>query len=237
MPNSFSVILVRPQLGSNIGAVARAMYNFSCTDLRLVNPRDNWHDENADAIATGASYLLDKAKVYSSLNDATADLHSLFALTVRSRYINKPLLDIKNIDSIVDSGGDSKIGLVFGPENSGLSNEDIVLAHKLISISTNPEFSSLNLAQAVAVTLHQLCTNTIETSISSKSSSKATRMELIHFFSHLEQAIEKTKFIQVDNKKANMLRNIKNIFTRIENLTSQEINTLRGVITALSGKQ
>ncbi len=236
MLNSFAIILVRPQLSNNIGAVARIMHNFSCSDLRLVNPRAGWHDENSNAIATGAAHLLDKATVHASLNDAVADLNLLFALTARTRYINKPLLDVKNITHALVNCENDKVGLIFGPENSGLSNEDIVMAHKLFNISTNPECSSLNLSHAVAVTLHQLYNRVISPASNSKISSKATRIELINFLDQFEHAIEQTNFIQVDNKKASMLRNIKNIFTRIEDLTSQEISTLRGIITALSNK-
>lgn len=232
--NNFSIILVRPQLSSNIGSIARAMLNFGCTDLRLISPKDNWHDDKAIALATDAAFLLDQAKIFTNLVDAVAELNILFALTARTRFINKPLENIKNISNCSINDTNEKIGLIFGPENSGLSNEDLVLADKLFQIPTNKEFSSLNLAQAVAITLFQLFDEDINYKENPKASTKATKLELNNFFIHLQSSLEPTHFFQEENKKANMLRNIKNIFSRIDNLTHQEINTLRGIITELS---
>lgn len=210
------------------------MHNFSCTDLRLVSPKSDWHDDKATAMATNADFLLNQTRTFKNLNDAVADLNTLFALTARTRFLNKPLLDIKEINNFFNNN--DKIGLIFGPENSGLSNEDLVLADKLFQINTNFEFSSLNLAQAVAITLYQLSQSNSTHKPITKPSSKATKQELIYFFNHLQSALEPTNFFQEENQKVNILRNIKNIFSRIDNLTSQEINTLRGVVTELSKK-
>lgn len=213
------------------------MLNFSYTDLRLVSPKENWHDDEAKAIATNAAFLLDGAQVFTRLDQAVADLNILFALTARTRFMNKPLLNIKKInDFIINNDSNEKIGLIFGPENSGLSNEDLSLANKLFQIPTNPSFSSLNLAQAVAITLFQLSEESIDFNSNSKISIGATKQELTNFLIHLQSALEDTNFFQEKNKKNKMLINIENIFSRIENLTSQEVNTLRGIITELSKK-
>lgn len=237
MLDNFCIILARPQLSNNIGSVARSMLNFSCHNLRLISPKEDWNNDSAQAIAAGATTILDKAQIFSSVTEAATDLDLLFALTTRNRFINKPFINLKEINSFIDSKEKSgKIGLLFGPENSGLSNEDLVLTHKLFFIPTNHEFSSLNLSHAVTTTLYQLFNNILPISSSSQSSLVAKRIELDHFFNHLQKELEQTNFFQVDNKKASMLRNIKNIFSRIDCLTSQEIRTLRGIITSLSNK-
>lgn len=237
MLDNFYVILARPQLSNNIGSVARSMLNFSCHNLRLISPKKDWNSDGAQAIAAGATSILDKAQIFSSVTEATADLDLLFALTTRNRFINKSFINLKEINSFIDDKKKHrKIGLLFGPENSGLSNEDIVLAHKLFFIPTNHEFSSLNLSHAVTATLYQLFDNITPIIPNLQSSLVAKRIELDHFFNHLQKELEQTNFFQVDNKKASMIRNIKNIFSRIDCLTSQEIRTLRGIITSLSNK-
>jgi len=234
LQNNISIILVRPQLSSNIGSIARVMLNFSCTDLRLVSPKEQWHDDKAIAIATHASDLLNQAKIYTNLEEATGDLNILFALSARTRFMNKPHLNIKEINEVLNIHSNKKIGLVFGPENSGLSNEDLALTDRIFQIPSNKDFSSLNLAQAVAITLYQLYNEKIKYLSDSKHSETASKEELYHFFEHLEKSLEKTHFFQESNKKLNMMINIRNIFSRIENLSSQEVRTLRGIITELS---
>lgn len=221
-------------MSSNIGSVARVMHNFSQTDLRLVAPAQEWLNDKAIATATHASFLLNEAKIYNTVEEAVADLDTLFALTARTRFINKPMHNVNQITAKIDT--DSKLGIIFGPENSGLSNDDLVLVDKLFNIPTNPKFSSLNLAQAVAVTLYAASTGEYKNTTSIKSSPKASKEELASFFEHLHQALKPTHFFQEKNKEATMLRNIKNIFSRIENLSTQEVNTLRGIITELSKK-
>ncbi len=208
--------------------------NFGCGELRLVEPRLNWHDDNAIAIAAGAEGILQKAQIYNSLKQATADLNLSLALTARSRYINKQAIDVKDLQ--IDESVKQNIGLIFGPENSGLSNEDLVFAHKAVHIATNPNFSSLNIAHAVAITLHEISNSLTTIKSNTKASPVATLEEINHFLNQLESNLEKTDFLRVAEKKASMLRNIKNIFMRIENLSSQEISTLRGIITALASK-
>ena len=232
------VILVRPQLSNNIGAVARAMLNFGCEELRLVNPREasNWLDENAIAMAAGAASLLHKTQIYNNLVEATADLNLLLALTVRSRDINKQVINVNELNTYLKPKMQQNIGLIFGPENSGLSNEDLVFAHNIIHIPTNPNFSSLNIAQAVAITLHEIFGNKTKIKTNIKNLPNANMLEVNGFFDHLEKALDVTGFLSVAEKKASMLRNIKNIFMRTENLSSQEISTLRGIITALASK-
>ena len=230
------IILVRPQLGANIGSIARVMLNFNCTELRLVNPRKNWLDEQTIAISAGAENIIHNAITYDSLAKASADLSLSLALSARTRQLNKGSLDSSELNSYVTKNNQHNIGLIFGPENSGLSNEDLIYAHKIIHISTNPLFASLNISHAVAVILHEICKNAPEAKNNNKASPNASIKEIDYFFSHLENELEKTDFLRVAEKKATMLRNIKSIFMRIENLSTKEISTLRGIISALASK-
>ncbi len=230
------IILVRPQLSSNIGSVARVMMNFDCEDLRLVEPKANWLDENALAISAGGKAILDNAKIYNSLHEAAADLNLSLALTARSRYINKPALNVDKLNLYLNQNTGASVGLIFGPENSGLSNEDLVYAQKTIHIPTSPIYSSLNLSHAVAITLHEALKKETLSKPNVKTSPPATLDEVYHLLIDLENNLGKTDFLRVSEKKANMLRNIKNIFMRIENLSSQEVSTLRGIISALASK-
>jgi tRNA/rRNA methyltransferase len=230
------IILVRPQLGMNIGSIARVMLNFNYTELRLVNPRKGWLDENTIAIAAGAEDIIHNAKIYTSLAEASSDLHLTLALTARSRDLNKESLESSNLSNELKQNTENNVGLIFGPENSGLSNEDLIYAHKIVYIPTNPLFASLNISHAVAIILHEICKNSPKVKFNHKISPDATIKEIEHFFLHLETELEKTDFLRVEEKKSTMMRNIKNIFMRIEKLSTKEISTLRGIISALASK-
>lgn len=233
-----SVILVKPQLGDNIAAVARVMHNFAFSDLRLVSPRKGWDSGNSIAIAVSGAHLFTNAKIFANINDAVADLNFVYATTARIRNANKPSIEATAVNKEISSHVGKKIGIIFGPENSGLSNSDITLANKIIFISANPNFSSLNLAQAAAIVLQQFYYTNLsdESTVKNLSAKLASKQELSYFFAHLETELAKTNFLKLEDKKIIMMQNISNIFSRIENLTSNEVQALRGIISALSSK-
>ncbi|HUX79661.1 MAG TPA: RNA methyltransferase [Alphaproteobacteria bacterium] len=236
--NTLTIILVEPQLGQNIGAVARAMLNFGLTDLRLVNPRDGWPNPEAIPPSAGADKILNNARVYSSTLAAIKDLNLLFATSSRIpdmiKSIYAPKAALEYLTSVAQQG--QKVGVLFGGERCGLRKEDISLCESLIKIPTKNDFHSLNLAHAVALVSYEWFTQ-----ISSFPSQVfrtgrtclATREDLGNLFTHLEGELDRTGFLRHQKKRANMVRNIRNIFQRAS-LTEQEVRTLRGIIRSLA---
>ncbi len=150
------IILVAPQMGANIGATARAMKNFGLNELRIVAPRDGWPNEQARSNAVGAVNIIDHAKIFDSLEDSIKDLEYLYATTCIKRAMNKDYVFSQNLP--LDYPNSEKVGIMFGRENNGLSNEEIAFATKIITINTT-EFSSLNIAQAVIIICYELLRN------------------------------------------------------------------------------
>ena len=148
------IVLVRPQLGENIGKAARAMLNFGLTELRLVAPRDGWPNPDAGPAASGADIVLAKAEVFDTLADAVADCTTIYATTVRKRGVSKPVLTPEEAAKQVHATA-GRSAYVFGPERSGLETDDVALAHTIVTVPINPEFGSLNLAQAVILLAYE----------------------------------------------------------------------------------
>ncbi|EKE09946.1 MAG: hypothetical protein ACD_16C00099G0004 [uncultured bacterium] len=239
--NTLTIILVEPQLGQNIGAVARAMLNFGLTDLRLVRPRDGWPNPEALPLAAGADKILENAKVYPSTLEAIGDLNRLFATSNRTpdmiKTIYTPKLALQQLISTAQHN--QKVGVLFGGERCGLKNEDISLCEALIKIPTISNFSSLNLAHAVVLVAYEWFAQTSSTSFEFFRTGRtrlARREDLSMLFAHLEKELERTGFLRHHKKRATMVRNIRNIFQRAH-LTEQEVRTLRGIIRSLTGNQ
>jgi tRNA/rRNA methyltransferase len=148
------IVLVRPQLGQNIGKAARAMLNFGLTELRLVAPRDGWPNPEAGPAASGADAVLADAKVYATVAEAVADCTTIFASTVRRRELTVPVVGPAEMASEIHSAR-GRSAILFGPERSGLATEDVAIASKIVTVPINPEFSSLNLAQAVILLAYE----------------------------------------------------------------------------------
>jgi tRNA/rRNA methyltransferase len=236
--NSPVVILVRPQLADNIGAVARAMANGGLFHLRLVAPRDGWPQEKAWRMASGADRILDEAALYPDVPSAVADLHHVFATCPRPRHIVKPVLTARGAAAELRSIciRNLRAGILFGPERAGLDNDDMAQADALVRYPLNPAFMSLNLSQAVMVLAyewwtaaelapsHTLMTN--ETRI-------ATKGELENFLGHLITELDECGFLRNLPKRPGMVRNIRHLFQRGE-VTEQELRTLHGVVTELA---
>ena len=234
-----AVILVGPQLGENIGMVARAMLNCGLLDLRLVRPRDGWPNPAAEATASGALAVIEGAKVYDELADAVSGLNRVYATTARARDMVKPVLTPRAVASelrAAEAAGDAT-GFLFGPERSGLDNHDLTFADALVTVPLNPAFSSLNLAQAVLLLGYEwrmAGDATPYRALPTGDSRPATKEELMNFLSRLEQALDDMGFFHPAEKRYIMVRNLRNVFQRAE-ATEQELRTLHGVVSALRG--
>jgi tRNA/rRNA methyltransferase len=225
------IILVAPQMGENIGAAARAMKNFSIDELRIVAPRDGWPNEKAVAMAVGAADIVHKASIYTNLKDAIVDLEYVYATTAQPRDMNKDYVEIRELRNDLPRG--SKIGIMFGRESTGLNNEEISLSNKIITIATNPTFSSLNIAQAVMLVCYEIFEQSPNLTLKNDQV-LATKEELEYFYDHLFTELDKTPFFRTPEKKYHMTLNIKNIFARIDKLSRNELQSLRGIITSLT---
>jgi tRNA/rRNA methyltransferase len=235
-----AIILVGAQLGENIGTVARAMLNFGLTDLRLVNPRAGWQIEKARSASSGAHALIDHHRLFSSVEEATADLGFLVATTARLRDMVKPVMTPAHIASEMrvrlSSGAEmAKSGILFGCERTGLDNDDISFADAICRVPLNPDFSSLNLAQAVLLIgyeWYQSDDATPEVVELTPGTRPATRGEMNSMFAHFEAALDASGFLNPPEKRPAMARNLRNMFHRAS-LTEQDVRTFRGVINSL----
>ena len=237
-----AVILIDPQMGENIGMVARAMLNFGLSDLRLVRPRDRWPSAMAINTAAGADVVLERARLYDTTERAVADLNRIAAATARLRDMTKPVMTPGEAASAMAAEGAWRWGILFGPENAGLNNDDLALAEVLVHVAANPAFLSLNLAQAVLVLGYEWyreahCTDAAAPPGHMRKDAEAARQEdILHFYRHLESELDACGFLRVGEKRPRMVRNIRNIFNRIA-LTDQEVRTLRGIVTCLAEKR
>ena len=233
------VILSRPTLSQNIGSCARAMLNFGLTEMRLIDPQANWLDKNARALSADADSVLENAKIFKTAEEAFADLHAIYATTARPRDMIKeavsPREAAQEVTSKISQG--KKVGLLFGSEKCGLENEEIALCDKILTIPLNPDFSSINLAQAVILVTYEVYQaskdNPGRDPLWERDDEEAPRGELVGFCEHLEKELENQGYFKVDHKRPLMERNLRNMFSRAK-LTSQEVRTLRGVISSLA---
>ena len=232
-----SVILDRPQLAENIGAVARVMANFGLSDLRLVAPRDGWPQERAWASASGADWPLDNARVFATIAEATADLQRVYATTARPREARLPIITPRQAAAELHAAaaGDLATGLLFGAERAGLETVDIAFCQAIVTIPVDPKFRSLNLAQAVAINGYE-GRATIDAGAPAAfadTAEPADQAEVAGFYAHLETELEAAGFFFPPEKTPSMVRNLRSIFSRAR-LSTQEARTLRGVVTALT---
>ncbi len=234
-----AIVLVEPQLGENIGAAARAMLNCGLTDLRLVRPRDGWPNETA--AAAGADAVLGRARLYAETVEAVADLQHVYAATARGRDMNKPVVNARRAGADVRrfaARGES-CGVLFGPERSGLTNDDVALADTLLIMGLNPAFRSLNLAHAVLVVAYEwfmAADAGPDRRLVKAGARLAKKGELVNFFEHLEGELDECGFLRVAEKRPIMVRKIRNLFQRAH-LMDHELRTLHGIVTGLSGRR
>ncbi len=233
--NNIHFILCRPQLGENIGSTARALKNFNITNLRMVNPRCIWPNPKALATSVGAKNILNSTKNYVSIERAIGDLDIIFASTSRIRKVNKKIISIT--DFVKKIKKNQKIGIIFGPEASGLSNDELNCADYLVTIPTSKNFSSINLSHSVILFCFQLFQHFSKNKFNFKSaykSSLAKKSEVNKFLNFIIKGLDRKGFLQPKHKRKSMIRNINNIFHRL-NLSEQEIRILLGIFTTLNG--
>jgi tRNA/rRNA methyltransferase len=238
-----AVILVRPQLAVNIGMCARAMANFGLADLRLVNPREGWprSDEYRDvaySAAAGATDVLDAARVFPGVEAAVADLNAVYATTARERGQMKPVLTPSAAMAASAAAAGEKRGILFGPERTGLDNDEAAIADAIVTFPANPAYASLNLAQAVLICGYEWFKaahgdRPPRSSVSRTVSPPAQREMLLAFFDYLEAKLDENGFFRPVTKKPGMRRNLRNIFHRLE-LTQQDVRTLWGAMARLA---
>ena len=227
-------ILIRPQMGENIGSVARAIKNFNIKYLRIVNPRCSWPNPRALATSVGAKDILKSAKIYNTVEKSIGDLDIIFASSSRIRKVNKKILTVKNLKTKIKKG--RKIGILFGPESSGLSNDEINCADYLVKIPSNKKFSSLNLSHSAIIfcfEIFQHFSNKKNNYKTGYKSSLAKKSEVNKFLNFIIKGLDDKGFLQPDHKRLSMIRNIHNIFHRI-NLSEQEIRILLGIFSTLN---
>ena len=230
------IILVRPQLGENIGKAARAMLNFGLTEIRLVAPRDGWPNPSAGPAAAGANVVLQHAEVFETLAEAVADCAHVYATTVRKRGVTKPVLTPEQA-ALAIHREPGRSAIVFGPERSGLETEDVALARAIITVPINPEFASLNLAQAVILCAYEW-SNLVgpESALAQPTAEEqlppAPQAELEGMIGQLEAMLEPRGYF-FPNARADVTRlTLRSLLTK-PGWNHLEVRTFRGVLSAL----
>jgi tRNA/rRNA methyltransferase len=232
-----AVILDAPQLGENIGAVARSMANFGLSDLRLVNPRNGWPQERAWASASGADWPLNAARVFDSVGEAMAGLTRVYATTARPRELHLPVRTPREAAaelSAAAAAGEA-VGLLFGGERAGLQTADVALCQAVVTIPVDPRFHSLNLAQAVALNAYEWrMTQAAGPPPRFRPGQPPADLAAMHgLYEHLEAELEAAGFFHPPEKKGSMVQNLRAALGRAM-FNDQEVRTFRGVVTALS---
>jgi tRNA/rRNA methyltransferase len=238
MKSKFGFILVNPQLGENIGSCARSLKNFGFSDLNIVSPRDGWPNTKARMTSVGAYNIIQKAKIYKNVSDAIEKFDLVFATTARKRDVNKKHISIVNFVKLLAKYRKTNIGIMFGPEASGMSNQDLSLANFIIQIPTSKELTSLNLSHAVIIICYEIyksinSNDFKKEKVLTKLTSKSSIKNLIKF---LEKILDKKSFFKHSEKKKSMILNINNIFGRLE-LSEKELRILFSIFSSLNRKQ
>lgn len=230
------IVLVRPQLGENIGKAARAMLNFGLTELRLVEPRDGWPNPAAGPAASGADVVLADARVFGSVAEAVADCSQVFATTVRKRGITKPVVTPEQAAAAI-RGEPGQSAVLFGPERSGLDTDDVALARTILTVPINPEFGSLNLAQAVILVAYEWSKGqALAQPPAVGLDPPAPQEELEGMIGQLDAMLEASGFYFPPDRVPTTRRTLRTLLTK-PGWSAQEVRTLRGVLSALEGKK
>ena len=228
-----AIILVRPQLGQNIGSCARAMLNFGLTDLRLVNPRDGWPNADAGPAASGADSVLAAARVFETVQDAVADLCYVYATTVRGRELTRPVVTPTEAAREMHGRG-ARSGLLFGAERSGLLTDELVIANAILTVPVNPAFGSLNLAQAVLLAAYEWhrASDATPPAMLANYEAPAPHAELEGLIVALDAALVDAGYFKPPETVAAKRLTLRNLLTR-PGYSAKEVRTLRGMATAL----
>ena len=233
-PTTPAFVLVRPQMGENIGASARAMWNFGLEHMRVVAPRDGWPNQAAVALASGAGRVLDNAQLSGDLTGSVGDCSFVFATTARPRDLTKPVFSpeeaMREAAQRIASG--ERVGVMFGPERAGLENEDIARANAIISVPVNPAFPSLNLAQCVLLVGYEWMRATSDVTprtVDMSGTEWAEQIEVEHLASHYEDRLDEMGFFFPAHKSQSMRTNLRNFWSRMP-MTRADVQMLHGMM-------
>lgn len=228
------IVLVRPQLGQNIGKAARAMLNFGLTEMRLVAPRDGWPNPDAGPSASGADVILERAEVFDTVDAAIADCSTIFASTVRRRDLVMPVLRPEEMAGQIRIA-QGRSAILFGPERSGLETEDVALANAIVTVPINPEFGSLNLAQAVILLAYEWSRGAdLAQPPAKEAEPPAPHSELEGMIRQLDEELEAKGYFHPPSRTQATRNTLRTIFTKT-GWSSREVKAVRGVIRALVG--
>jgi tRNA/rRNA methyltransferase len=232
------IILVGPQIGENVGAAARAMFNFDLAELRLVRPQCGWPNVKAVRTASGAVEVLNRTQVFERVEEAAADLDRLYATTARTRDLPKPVVTAaeaaRECRAALAEG--RRVGILFGPERTGLTTDDLIYADAILRVPVNPEFASLNLAQAVLLIAYEWFQSTGLAAVPrtiEPAGRRATKGELDQLLGHLVSELDAVDFFRTPDRRQSMVRALKVIFARAD-LHEPDVHLLRGVIKELA---
>ncbi|MDP5308136.1 RNA methyltransferase [Paracoccus spongiarum] len=232
------IILVRPQMGENIGAAARAMLNFGLTEMRLVSPRDGWPNPKAVAMASGAAgQVLDRARVYPGLAHAMEGIELAFATTARGRELSKPVHTPETAMQAARAH-QGRTAIIFGPERTGLENDDVARANAIVTVPVNPDFPSLNLAQAVLLMGYEWGREVLPAQPAPQprrpdAETPADRVEIERLGDHYEDRLAEAGFFFPETKAASMRLNLRNMWARLP-LTRGDVRILHGLLRQLT---
>ncbi|AWB50254.1 RNA methyltransferase [Gemmobacter aquarius] len=233
-----SFILVRPQMGENIGAAARAMLNFGLERMRIVDPRDGWPNPKAVAMASGAGRLLDNAGLFPDVQAAIADCDYVFATTARGRELVKPVVTPERAMEMARAmaAEGKRVGVLFGPERAGLENEDVALANAIVTVPVNPEFPSLNLAQCALLMGYEWRrqTEAVAPEVMGLARTEfASRVDVEKLGDHFEERLDAAGFFFPPDKAEGMKLNLRNMWARL-GLTRAEVQTFHGMLRQIA---
>jgi len=235
MKNKFGFILIKPQIGENIGSCARSLKNFGFSKLHIVSPKQEWPNSKAKATAVGAYEIIKNAKIFNSTIKAIANFDIVFSLSARRRDINKKHISIEQFIKIIAKNRKNNIGLMFGPEASGLSNDDLSYSNYIIQIPTSKKFRSMNLSHSLTIICYEIFKshNLKKFKNYKKKIQLASKKEITALLLHLQSLLEKKNFFIPKEKKHSMIQNINNLFYRLET-NSKELRILASIVSRLS---
>lgn len=233
-PQTPAFVLVRPQMGENIGAAARAMWNFELDRMRIVAPRDGWPNQSAVALASGAGRVLDGAQISDTVAESIKDCAYVYATTARQRDLTKPVYSpeeaMRDASDRIAQG--QKVAVLFGPERAGLENDDISRANAIVSVPVNPVFPSLNLAQCVLLTAYEWMRATADVTaktVEMAGTDWAEQVEVEHLARHYEDRLDEMGFFFPEHKSESMRLNLRNFWSRMP-MTRADVQMLHGMM-------
>lgn len=227
------IVLVRPQLGENIGKAARAMLNFGLVEMRLVSPRDGWPNPQAGPAASGADVVLEKTQVFETVADAVADCTHVFATTVRKRGVTKPVVTPEEAARTIRSDA-GRAAILFGPERSGLETDDVALARTIVTVPINPEFGSLNLAQAVILVAYEWSKGAeLASPPETELDPPAPQEELEGMMAQLDGMLQEGGYFFPPDRAPTTRRMLRTLLTK-PGWNTQEVRTVRGILSTLA---